>query len=66
MQYLPTPRVLQKLGLTDRVALWRLRRRDPNFPRPLTLSGVKNLWVEHELDDCMAKKADQREEALTG
>ncbi len=62
MQYLPTPQVLAKLGLHDRVALWRLRRRDPDFPTPLTLTGVKNLWVEAELDDYMVKKVDERTE----
>ncbi len=65
MKFLPTHRVLDKIGLNDRVALWRLRRKDPDFPKPLNLSGVKNLWVEDELDEYMAKKADEREALLT-
>lgn len=45
-----------RLGVS-RTTLWRLRRDDPDFPRPLRLTPRVVAWRVRDLDDWVALRA---------
>ena len=51
-----------KLGIA-RPTVWRRLKDDPTFPRPLTLGGRAQRWLETEVDAWLAMKADERKAA---
>jgi predicted DNA-binding transcriptional regulator AlpA len=50
--------VLDKIGLTY-PSIWKLMR-EGAFPRAVVIGGGKNFWLEHEIDEYIAKLPRRR------
>jgi prophage regulatory protein len=61
-------RLLDREGLKEKgiryspTQLWRLMAAG-KFPRRLTIGGGKNCWVEQEIDDFIAARIAERDDA---
>ena len=50
-----------KLGGRSRTTIWRYRKGDSKFPKPVDLGGAQDLWIEEEIDDYILSKAAERD-----
>ena len=50
----------EKFAGISRTAFWRQERRDPSFPRPVTV-GSREFFVLEELDDYIARCVADRD-----
>lgn len=48
--------VARRLGVS-RTTLWRMRRDDPDFPRPVRLTARVIAWRVRDLDDWVDRRA---------
>jgi predicted DNA-binding transcriptional regulator AlpA len=48
----------------NRVTIWRLVRAD-RFPKPIKVGGLRNCWVEKEIDAYIESRIASRDDALT-
>ena len=53
----------EKLNL-GRTTIWRRLKDDATFPRPVTLGGRAQRWLESEVDAWMQAKAAERKEVI--
>jgi prophage regulatory protein len=53
------PAVIEKSGL-GRDSIYRLAR-EGRFPKPIKLSKRASGWLEHEVDEFLAKRAAERD-----
>jgi predicted DNA-binding transcriptional regulator AlpA len=67
-RYLNTKQVLNRYGGKSEMWLWRIRRNDSRFPRPLVI-GQRNLFLEEALDEfddtCREEALGRQPESLS-
>jgi predicted DNA-binding transcriptional regulator AlpA len=50
--YVSTAELVARTGLS-KATIWRMRKRHPDFPKPIVLGGTLVRWVTDEIDAWM-------------
>jgi predicted DNA-binding transcriptional regulator AlpA len=58
--FITTSELIARTGLS-RVTLWRYRKRYPDFPQPIEITGSSVLrWVAEEIDEWLLSRRQKR------
>jgi prophage regulatory protein len=56
MKIIRDARTAEKIGAKSRATPWRLAKSDPDFPKPIKVSGGITGWVESEVDAWLERR----------
>ena len=56
MKIIRDARVAEKIGAKSRATAWRKAKSDPDFPKPIKISGGITGWIEAEVDAYLERR----------